>query len=49
MYTEDSDYPEWYMNNKQRGIHNLKIIVYDKAGNSNLVSKEITVFKIFGN
>ena len=46
--TDTSSTPEWYMNIKLRGKHNLEIIVYDGAGNSDSVSQMITVYNFFG-
>ncbi|MCK5030388.1 MAG: PKD domain-containing protein, partial [Thermoplasmatales archaeon] len=43
-----SSSPEWYMHIKLRGQHNLKIIVYDHAGNTVAESKMITVHNLFG-
>jgi len=37
------------MNFKLRGKHTLEVIVYDHAGNSASVSKEVKVFNFFGN
>ena len=43
-----SSSPRWYMHIKLRGQHNLKIIVYDHAGNTVVESKMITVHNLFG-
>ena len=43
-----SSSPEWYMHIKLRGQHNLKIIVYDHAGNTVAESKMMTVHNLFG-
>jgi len=37
------------MNIKLRGTHNLEVIIYDYAGNSISVSKDVKVFNFFGN
>jgi parallel beta-helix repeat protein len=49
MKTVTGSTPEWYMNIKLRGQHNLEIIVYDGAGNTVTESKMITVYNFFGN
>ena len=48
METVTSSTPEWYMNIKLRGQHNLEIIVYDHAGNTVTESKMIKVYNFFG-
>jgi hypothetical protein len=48
MKTDTSSRPEWYMNIKLRGQHNLEIIVYDHTGNKITESKMIKVYNFFG-
>jgi len=44
MKTDTSSSPEWYMNMKLRGQHNLEVTVIDHAGNKITESKMIKVF-----
>ena len=48
MNTDSSSSPEWYMNLKTWGQHNLEVTVYDNASNKVTESKMITVHNFFG-
>jgi hypothetical protein len=47
--TISEEYLEWYMNFKLRGTHTIEVIIYDYAGNSASISKDMKVFNFFGN
>jgi uncharacterized repeat protein (TIGR01451 family) len=44
----NDEHLEWYMNIRLQGNHQLEVIIYDNAGNSISILKEIRVFNFFG-
>lgn len=48
MHIDTNKDPEWYMNIKQTGQHQLEIRVYDLAGNKITETQMISVFNFFG-
>jgi hypothetical protein len=48
QHTVTTGNSEWYLNEKLMGKHTLKIIVYDIAGNTNMISKEVRIINPHG-